>query len=59
MSEVIRVYTLGQLDRLMKMDSEMYMQNKWTARVFLMLHDPHVPWRKILTEELSAASCLD
>ena len=45
-SEVIRVYTLGQLDRLMKVDPEMYMQNKWTARVFLMLHDPHVAWWK-------------
>ncbi|CAK9061230.1 Cohesin subunit SA-1 (SCC3 homolog 1) (Stromal antigen 1) [Durusdinium trenchii] len=44
-SEVIRVYTLSQVDRLMKVDPEMYLQNKWTARVFLMVHDPHVEVR--------------
>merc|ERR1719387_964826 len=29
----------------MKQDPEMYKQNKWTARVFLMIHDPSVEVR--------------
>lgn len=40
-SEVIRVYTLQQVERLMKLEPEMYLQPKWTARVFLMVHDPN------------------
>ncbi|CAJ1400066.1 unnamed protein product [Effrenium voratum] len=44
-SEVIRVYTLSFVDKLMKTDPEMYLQNKWTARVFLMVHDPAVDVR--------------
>ena len=45
---MIRVYTLSFVDKLMKTDPEMYLQNKWTARVFLMVHDPAVSWRKEL-----------
>eukprot|EP00747_Dinoflagellata_sp_TGD_P164548 gnl/TRDRNA2_/TRDRNA2_184629_c0_seq1.p1 gnl/TRDRNA2_/TRDRNA2_184629_c0~~gnl/TRDRNA2_/TRDRNA2_184629_c0_seq1.p1 ORF type:complete len:1281 (+),score=241.08 gnl/TRDRNA2_/TRDRNA2_184629_c0_seq1:554-3844(+) len=44
-SEVIRLHTLCEVERLMKQDPEMYMQNKWTARVFLMIHDPSVEVR--------------
>jgi len=39
-SEVIRLYILSAVDRLMKMDPDMFLQSKWTARVFLMVHDP-------------------
>eukprot|EP00439_Symbiodinium_sp_Y106_P073060 s1280_g13.t1 len=39
-SEVIRVYTLNAVERLMKAAPDMYKDNKWTSRVFLMVHDP-------------------
>lgn len=39
-SETIRLYTLSEVERLMKADPEMYLQNKWAVRVFLMIHDP-------------------
>lgn len=38
--EVIRLHSLGEVDRLMKQEPDMYLQQKWTARVFLMIHDP-------------------
>eukprot|EP00929_Paragymnodinium_shiwhaense_P009870 TRINITY_DN11424_c0_g1_i8.p1 TRINITY_DN11424_c0_g1~~TRINITY_DN11424_c0_g1_i8.p1 ORF type:complete len:1346 (-),score=342.55 TRINITY_DN11424_c0_g1_i8:43-4080(-) len=41
----IRLYTLCEVDRLMRQDPEMYIQNRWTARVFLMVHDPNVDVR--------------
>jgi len=44
-NEVIRLYTLSEVDRLMKQNPEMYLQSKWTARVFLMLHDQNVEVR--------------
>lgn len=44
-SEVIRLYTLSELERLMQQSPELYLQNKWTSRVFLMIHDPSVEVR--------------
>eukprot|EP00927_Polykrikos_kofoidii_P003629 TRINITY_DN11467_c0_g1_i1.p1 TRINITY_DN11467_c0_g1~~TRINITY_DN11467_c0_g1_i1.p1 ORF type:complete len:1456 (-),score=302.29 TRINITY_DN11467_c0_g1_i1:111-4478(-) len=43
--EVIRLHTLCEVDRLMRQDPETYLQNRWTARVFLMVHDPSVEVR--------------
>ncbi|CAK0893741.1 unnamed protein product [Prorocentrum cordatum] len=44
-SEIIRLHTLCEVEKLMKQDPEMYLSNKWTARVFLMIHDPAVEVR--------------
>jgi len=44
-SVVIRLYTLGAVERSMEKDPDMYLQNKWVARVFLMIHDPSVDVR--------------
>lgn len=39
-SEVIRLYTLDKVDRLMMGQPDSYVKGVWTARVFLMVHDP-------------------
>lgn len=39
-SEVIRLYTLDKVDRLMTEQPDVYVRGVWTARVFLMVHDP-------------------
>lgn len=44
-SDIIRLCTLSEMERLMKQDAGMFLQNKWTARVFLMIHDPSVEVR--------------
>ena len=44
-SEIIRLHTLCEVEKLMRQDPEMYLSNKWTARVFLMIHDPAVEVR--------------
>eukprot|EP00928_Gymnodinium_smaydae_P020455 TRINITY_DN17902_c0_g4_i1.p1 TRINITY_DN17902_c0_g4~~TRINITY_DN17902_c0_g4_i1.p1 ORF type:complete len:1344 (-),score=324.63 TRINITY_DN17902_c0_g4_i1:71-4102(-) len=39
-SEDIRLHMLSAVDRLMRKDPETYLQSRFTARVFLMTHDP-------------------
>eukprot|EP00930_Biecheleria_cincta_P045528 TRINITY_DN31371_c0_g1_i2.p1 TRINITY_DN31371_c0_g1~~TRINITY_DN31371_c0_g1_i2.p1 ORF type:complete len:1003 (+),score=228.89 TRINITY_DN31371_c0_g1_i2:109-3117(+) len=39
-SENIRLYTLDKVDRLMMEQPDLYVRGVWTARVFLMVHDP-------------------
>jgi hypothetical protein len=37
--EIIRLYSLVEIDKLMRQEPAIYLQQKWTARVFLMIHD--------------------
>jgi hypothetical protein len=53
-SEVIRLHTLCEVDRLMRQDPDMYLENKWTARVFLMVHDPVVEVRLKAVQVISS-----
>jgi hypothetical protein len=50
--EVIRLHTLVEVEKLMKQEPGMYLQQKWTARVFLMVHDQSADVR------LRALSCI-
>jgi cell division protein FtsB len=43
--EAIRLHSLSEVDRLMKQEPAVYLQQKWTARVFLMVHDHNVEVR--------------
>lgn len=50
--EVVRLHSVGEMDRLMRQEPAIYIQQKWTARVFLMIHDPNAEVR------LKALSCI-
>lgn len=50
--EIIRLHTLTEVSRLMKAEPAQYLQQKWTARVFLMIHDQSVDVR------LKALACI-
>jgi len=50
--ENIRLYCLSEVDRLIKQEPAMYLQQKWTARVFLMIHDRNAEVR------LKALTCI-
>lgn len=43
--EAIRLLTLGEVERLFKGDPDLYLQEKWTTRIFLMIYDPSVDVR--------------
>jgi hypothetical protein len=45
LDEQIRLYSLSEVDRMIKQEPAMFLTQKWTARIFLMIHDQNAEVR--------------